>query len=915
MSTATLTQVMSHLRTLAAPGGESSDEDLLRAFAAAGDERAFAAIVSRYGSLVLGVCRRALRHEQDAEDAFQATFLVLARNASSIRKGQSLPCWLHGVCHRVTLKTRRSAARRRRHEERAPVRSGSCPWADPTWREVQALLDEEVRRLPAIYREPFIRCCLEGLGRAEAARLLRLKEGTLSSRLAHARQVLQRRLRARGVTLTGLLGGSALVSPSLAAAAVRAATTGFVPGPVLTLPVRGRLAVALLFLGGLAALGLSMLPRPPVAAGPPAVASRAERDSRAEPGSIEVRGRVLGPDGKPLAGARLQIADGTSHPPRPAPQARSGPDGRFAFRLGPAPVSYTGRYLLASADGQGLDWYSFRADFSGNEITLRLPGDTPIAGKVVDLEGRAVAGARVGLFELRAPGDGKLDAFLALRKSEKDDRHRPLRTLERRLYHRASPELLPLVRTDRQGKFRLRGVGRERVAILRIRAAGYADELVQVATRPGFRPDKPSASREALHGPEVLTMLSPGKPILGKVVDDDKGKPVAGVTVKCSLGGPHDYLDATATSDASGRYHLTGLRKRREYTITFQPPAEQPLLPYRVVLSDSTGVDPLRASVRLQRGVVVRGRLVNTRSKEGVRGNLIYQALAINGEVARIRGYPNDPLWRLSDERGRFQLTVPPGPGVLLAQDSDANTPSRFRSAVLRREDNEPSIWHREWNIFRTSSSGGMYPLDIISGYRIIRPGNGAKELSCNIDLEPGTTRSGKLVGPDGQPVPGATAYGLRVLEGRFPKLPGAAFTAYGLDPAAPRDLLFWHPGRKLARAVQLRGDEKEPVVVRLEPTGAVQGRIVDAAGRPLAGAVVEVDYQGKASFVPALNSLSFSRQPTRTDGSGRFRVEGLVARQALRLVGLRKGGAVSHEVIGFQLKPGESKDVGDVKP
>ncbi len=915
MSSATLTQVVSHLRSLAVPGGEPCDEDLLRAFAAAGDERAFAAIVGRYGSLVLGVCRRALRHEQDAEDAFQATFLVLARNASSIRKGQSLPCWLHGVCHRVTLKVRRSAARRRRHEERATVRSESRPAADPAWREVQALLDEEVRRLPALYREPFIRCCLEGLGRAEAAHLLRIKEGTLSSRLAHARRVLQRRLRARGVCLTGLVGGFALVSPDLAAATVRAAMTGLVSGPLLALPVRGRLVAALLLLAGLAATGLSMLIRPPATAGPPAVASRAERTLEAEPGSIEVQGRVLGPNGKPLAGARLLLADRTSGPPRPAPQARSGPDGRFAFRLGPAPVSYTGRYLLASADGQGLDWYSFRADFSGAEILLRLPGDTAITGKVVDLEGRPVAGARIGLFELQAPGDGKLDSFLDSWKNEKDDPHRPFRALERRLYHRASPQLLPPEQTDRQGKFRLTGVGKERVATLRIQAAGYADELVLVATRPGLRPDKPGATRLALHGPALLATLSPAKPILGEVVDDATGKPVAGVTVKCSLGGSHGHHDATATSDGSGRYHLGGLRKRGEYDVTFGPAAEQPLLPYRVVLRDSTGAEPLRADVRLQRGLVVRGRLFDRKSKEGVRGNLIYQSLAINGAVAGIRGYPNDPLWCLSDERGRFRLTVPTGPGVLLVQDCDASTPSRFRSAVLRREDDDPSIWNREWKIFRTSSSGGMYPLDIVSGYRIIRPGKGAKEMSCDIDLDPGTTRSGKIVGPDGKPVAGVTAYGLRVLEGRTPKLAGAAFRAYGLDPAAPRDLLFWHPGRKLARAVQLRGDEQEPVVVKLEPTGAVQGRIVDAAGRPLAGVEVEVSYQGKASFVPSLNSLSFSRRPTLTDANGRFRVEGIVARQALRVVGLRRGGRVSHEVIGFELKPGQSKDVGDVKP
>jgi RNA polymerase sigma factor (sigma-70 family) len=176
MSNITLGQVVRQFRGMAGLYAERSDEELLGAFAIGRDESAFAAIVRRYGGLVMGVCRRALGHEQDAEDAFQATFLVLARSAASIRKGQSLSCWLHGVCHRITLRARRSAARRRKHEGQTPPRPVATD-GDPSWSEVQAILDEEVQRLSELYREPLVLCCLEGRSRAEVAALFGAQGG------------------------------------------------------------------------------------------------------------------------------------------------------------------------------------------------------------------------------------------------------------------------------------------------------------------------------------------------------------------------------------------------------------------------------------------------------------------------------------------------------------------------------------------------------------------------------------------------------------------------------------------------------------------------------------------------------------------------------------------------------------------
>src|SRR5262249_10100333 len=162
------------------------------------------ALMQRHGGLVWGVCKHLLRQEQDVEDAFQATFLVLARRAGSIRKTDAVGSFLHGVAYRVAVKAR-LGAQRRAAPQRAAARPQARPRADLGWRELQAALDEEVQRLPERYRGPFVLCCLEGKSRQDVARELGCKEGTLASRLARARALLQRRLSHRGVTLSAAL--------------------------------------------------------------------------------------------------------------------------------------------------------------------------------------------------------------------------------------------------------------------------------------------------------------------------------------------------------------------------------------------------------------------------------------------------------------------------------------------------------------------------------------------------------------------------------------------------------------------------------------------------------------------------------------------------------------------------------------
>jgi RNA polymerase sigma factor (sigma-70 family) len=218
--------ILRHLGQWAGPqvGPNVPDAQLVERFVTRREESAFAALLRRHGRLVWGVCQHILPREQDAEDAFQATFLVLARRAGSIRKGASVASWLYGVAYRVAVKAKRTAARRRERERQAAA-PAPAP-ADLSWRELQAVLDEELARLPEKYRAPFVLCCLEGRGRKEAAAELGWRAGTVSSRVAQARRLLQARLARRGVTLSAALCAAALWRQSAAAAVPAALVQG-----------------------------------------------------------------------------------------------------------------------------------------------------------------------------------------------------------------------------------------------------------------------------------------------------------------------------------------------------------------------------------------------------------------------------------------------------------------------------------------------------------------------------------------------------------------------------------------------------------------------------------------------------------------------------------------------------------------
>ena len=437
-----LSDVILYIRSVAGTHYKNwTDQELLAAFTTRNDQDAFTTLVKRHGPMVMGICRRVLHHLQDAEDAFQATFILLARRSAGIRKQESLASWLHGVAYRMAHNAKRSTSRRRKYEGTVQPTPSVDRTAELEWREVRTILDDEIQRLPEMYRTSFILFYLENRKQADIARQLGIKEGTVWSRLAHARRLLQERLSRRGVALPAALGllavsaeaATAAVPGSLVSSVVQAATLSATGGAVadvasaevmallqgahqVMIVSQCKIATLLLLAAGVLGTGFGFaLHRSPAvqamemareespqaqpaskpAAADPGVPDKKESEAKAV---VEVRGRVLDPDGRPVAGAKLYLGSRNKEAMYPL-RATSDGDGRFTFRY---PLSGSPRHdstaqapppnVLAVAKGYGCAWESVGS--ADKELTLRVVKDAAVSGRIVDADGKAVANAK-----------------------------------------------------------------------------------------------------------------------------------------------------------------------------------------------------------------------------------------------------------------------------------------------------------------------------------------------------------------------------------------------------------------------------------------------------------------------------------------------------------------------------------------
>ena len=691
--------ILRDLHTLSQLGavGELSDGELLERVEGGFPDvsrAALAALVDRHGPMVWRVGRQVLGDEHDAEDAFQATFLVLVRKAATIRKRDSVASWLYGVVRQVARRAKAKAAFRREHERRAAMARGSADdgGRDESWVE----LHEELDRLSEKYREPLVLCYLEGLSAEAAAHRLGCPRGTVLSRLSRARERLRGKLDRRGLTMPSGFSASerplpmipASVAEGLKQSTIRAAsraagraavdvssasvTLAWEVSRAMTL-MKVRIAAAVFLAFGTIGLGGMLLwtglargggqegVAPAIRAAsdaPPKPQGEADTDNRFEMmGTVKVEGT-----GEPVAGARVQVIVGTSGGLHDRRETLTGADGRYSLKL---PEGNAQGSFLRPPDGYwvpdpnsmfglfavGRDRPAYRKDY----VVRR---GTPWPFRLEAGAGRPIRTGVVGFYAL--PGE-----FPLIFQSEADDRGIARVTLPvegAKLTVSARPGLAA---TGRQSLVKLEWDGGFRPdAVERVDPAEGTgrDRRVRMADREG---------RSATVTGEVTPEVSAGKLVLvasfpepepqayglasGRVVDEG-GRPIPGAKATLAfLYSASSHLSSlekhTTTTDADGRYTLHDIPRQSHEG---QPTRFSVGVSKDGFAGEDTSYEEFRPgadgsmgipTIRMGAGITVKGRAVDPEGRP------------VRGAWVRLGGgYSSFRHNTKTDSEGRFTL-------------------------------------------------------------------------------------------------------------------------------------------------------------------------------------------------------------------------------------------------------------------
>jgi len=876
MASGTMSGTLRYLRDLFHDGTSVGlgDGQLIARYAASRDESAFEALVGRHGPMVLATCRAVLKNEHDVEDAFQATFLVLARKARSVRAGDALGGWLHRVAYRAAVQASVESRRRRRREAEATAMAMTTlhTHSEPDF-EIAAIVHQELDRLPDHQRRPVVLCDLEGLTYDQAARHLRWTEPTLRHRLTKARLRLRDRLIRRGVTAGAVgavlaestAGVRAAVPAALARSAVAAAAGGAssaTAAALTTVLIRSMLMTKLKIASACILAAFAVATASVVAVG------------------------ALGPDEPKAAikapgfGKATVVAVPT--PPRvassePQPPAESGPG---------------------------------------------------IEGRIVDLEGRPVAGARVEITDLWSAPDNNLGRWLE-RVQDRGVSHPsdglspegmvgPVPTTSRgrtRLF--APSPAIPATTTGPDGRFQLAGVGPEQLAGIRVTGPTIATSQLYVMGRDGAdvratRHGGLTPSQVVYHARKLEYAAAPVKPIEGVVHDKDTGRPIAGVVLRAAVYDEQSLiptLGIEATTDDRGHYRLAGLPKAPAYRIFIEPGSSGPYTKASLrAAGDTPAFEPVTFDIALKRGILVRGKITDKATGQLVHAAVDVYAFADNPHVREFPGFRSSELARSFVVDGRYEIVALPGRCIIAAVNGNYAGQYRRSVGAEKIKGYDPKLVG--FNTFPHMCIADNY--NVLAEINL-DPKLETAELDLQVDA--GRTIAVNPVDPEGRPVAGTTASGVNDLSTEYSQQ-SPTIEIHALDPSQPRRVIVKHVGRKLIGSVYLKGDETGPLTIRLQPYGTITGRIVDEDGRPRGGVGI-MSAGGLMPERPAERGILPGGSVgggIRIGRDGRFRVEGLVP-------GLKYGASASDESNYFgelfhdlTVTPGELKDLGVIQ-
>lgn len=548
------------------------------------------------------------------------------------------------------------------------------------------------------------------------------------------------------------------------------------------------------------------------------------------------------------------------------------------------------------------------------------PTDVPITGRIVDLEGRPVAGASVKTSQIRVPKSGNLTPWIeGIKRGEPPwivakhvDANREAREAVRRK-----------ATTDADGRFRLEGLGAERVVKLTVEGGTIAATSIDVATRRmepiparGFRNQHGPGFR-SIYGADFTFTAAPSRPIEGVLKDAETGRPLVGTEVRSNRFAGSDFVGTETLktrTDAQGRFRLSGMPKGQGNRILIVPDDEQPYLVQEVDVPDPPGVAPVSVEVALPRGIWIEGMLTEQATGKPVPGARLHYMPFLENRFAQAHPafdeHGNSDNSDIQDRYqtkndGTFRLVGLPGRAVVGAIVYD--------KAYLQGAGSEAIAGLNKSGHFETYRSpinpGRLWPTVM----KEIDPPADAGTVRVDLQVTTGPSVRLSIVDAAGEPVTDIATGGLQ-RRGTYERdhLASSQGEVANLVPDEERTVVLRHVDRKIGKVVRVRkGDDANgPVVARLEPLAVMIGRVVDADGNPVSGARVRPDLLPFGDF-------SMHLPEVMTDEQGRFVVPD-VAVGCDYAIAVESPGSIKERKFAFlkqaTVRPGETTDVGEIR-
>jgi hypothetical protein len=406
--------------------------------------------------------------------------------------------------------------------------------------------------------------------------------------------------------------------------------------------------------------------------------------------------------------------------------------------------------VVAIAPGFGIDWLPDPRE----DAVFHLTPDLPITGRVIDLQGKLVAGAIVAVDNVHAGPPGAFDEMVKNWKKSAHEQETAAHKLDRSIWSRGGLAKAFHTKTAADGSFTLSGFGKDRVVTLLVSGSGIADTFAAVATRTSFDPSGAPKTPLRLYPPNLTLAVNPDKPLTGTIRDEATKAPLPGIRVMGASHGEiqfgsspfHAWPTPAATTDKDGKFTLRGLAKSKSYILVADPEEGTEYLHRFGYVTDTTGFETITTGIDLPRGVVLSGRVTDAQTGAGAPSRVFYRPLEKNKLLDQFPGYdpPDLPApWHRgrdtkTDMNGYYKITVMPGAGVVnfQAYGTGANGLS-FQRAKATKQEVEDGIVDKQFGQFRAIGQGGMFNPEYMNAYRIISPAATERTAKLNVTYRP----------------------------------------------------------------------------------------------------------------------------------------------------------------------------------